>query len=50
MQVLNKVLLYVRANEDSRHVRMVHCYTHEEDIPVDLQFFVETMVIACSGV
>eukprot|EP00397_Hematodinium_sp_SG-2012_P021416 GEMP01022122.1.p1 GENE.GEMP01022122.1~~GEMP01022122.1.p1 ORF type:complete len:373 (+),score=77.78 GEMP01022122.1:775-1893(+) len=30
---LNRVLLYIAANEESRHVRICHCYLHAPQIP-----------------
>ena len=33
---LNKAVLYVLANEEARHVRLVHCYGAKEEVPPGL--------------
>ncbi|KAI8343476.1 amino acid permease-domain-containing protein [Chlamydoabsidia padenii] len=35
--VLNKAILYVQANEDSSHIKLVHIYDRIEDIPQQLE-------------
>eukprot|EP01130_Rhizamoeba_saxonica_P017372 TRINITY_DN8402_c0_g1_i1.p1 TRINITY_DN8402_c0_g1~~TRINITY_DN8402_c0_g1_i1.p1 ORF type:complete len:655 (-),score=104.01 TRINITY_DN8402_c0_g1_i1:50-2014(-) len=41
LTVLNKAILYVKNNELTNHLKIVHCYDEEEQIPPTLQANVE---------
>ena len=41
---LNRAMLYVRANEETKRIKVVHVYKNEADIPENLQRDVELLL------